>query len=57
MSRYRAPARYDDELVIETRLLAARGAVIRFGYRMVRVEDGVLLCEGRDGACGAWARI
>ncbi len=45
-ARYRAPARYDDELVIETRLLAARGAVIRFGYRMVRVGDGVLLCEG-----------
>src|SRR5277367_3437125 len=33
--RYRAPARYDDELVIETRLLAARGAVVRFGYRVV----------------------
>jgi acyl-CoA thioester hydrolase len=44
--RYRAPARYDDELVIETRLLAARGAVIRFGYRILRVTDGVLLCEG-----------
>ena len=44
--RYRAPARYDDELVVETRLLAARGAVIRFGYRVLRVEDGVLLCEG-----------
>ena len=45
-ARYRAPARYDDELVVETRLLAARGAVIRFGYRVVRVEDRVLLCEG-----------
>lgn len=44
--RYRAPARYDDELVIETRLLAARGAVIKFGYRILRVADGVLLCEG-----------
>jgi len=44
--RYRAPARYDDELVVETRLLAARGAVIRFGYRVLRVSDGVLLCEG-----------
>jgi acyl-CoA thioester hydrolase len=42
--RYRAPARYDDELVIETRLLAARGAVVKFGYRILR--DGVLLCEG-----------
>jgi acyl-CoA thioester hydrolase len=44
--RYRAPARYDDELVIETRLLAARGAVIKFGYRILRVADGILLCEG-----------
>jgi acyl-CoA thioester hydrolase len=44
--RYRAPARYDDELVVETRLLAARGPVIRFGYKVLRVEDGLLLCEG-----------
>ena len=44
--RYRASARYDDELVVETQLLAARGAVIKFGYRILRVADGVLLCEG-----------
>jgi len=47
-ARYRAPARYDDELVIETRLLAARGSVIKFGYRILRVEDRVLLCEGES---------
>jgi acyl-CoA thioester hydrolase len=45
-ARYRAPARYDDELEIETELLSARGAVVRFGYRVVRMADGVLLCEG-----------
>jgi acyl-CoA thioester hydrolase len=45
-ARYRVPARYDDELVIETRLLVARGAVIKFGYRILRVADSVLLCEG-----------
>jgi acyl-CoA thioester hydrolase len=45
-ARYKAPARYDDELVIETRLLAARGAVVRFGYRILRIADGLLLCEG-----------
>jgi acyl-CoA thioester hydrolase len=45
-ARYRAPARYDDELMVETRLLAARGAVIKFGYRILRISDGVLLCEG-----------
>jgi acyl-CoA thioester hydrolase len=44
--RYRLPARYDDELVVRTTLLAARGAVIRFGYKVLRVEDGALLCEG-----------
>jgi acyl-CoA thioester hydrolase len=44
--RYRAPARYDDELVVETRLLAARGVVIKFGYRILRPADGALLCEG-----------
>jgi acyl-CoA thioester hydrolase len=44
--RYRTPARYDDELVIETRLLASRGAVVKFGYRILRAVDGVLLCEG-----------
>lgn len=45
-ARYKSPAHYDDELIVQTRLIAARGAVIRFGYRIVRVEDGVLLCEG-----------
>jgi acyl-CoA thioester hydrolase len=45
-ARYRAPARYDDELVIETRLLAARGAVVKFGYRILRIGDDALLCEG-----------
>jgi acyl-CoA thioester hydrolase len=45
-ARYKYPARYDDELVIETRLLAARGAVVKFGYRIVRAVDNALLCEG-----------
>ena len=44
--RYRSPARYDDELAVETRLVAARGAVIKFRYKVLRVGDGVLLCEG-----------
>jgi acyl-CoA thioester hydrolase len=45
-ARYRLPARYDDELIVQTRLIAARGSVIRFGYRIVRAADDVLLCEG-----------
>jgi acyl-CoA thioester hydrolase len=44
--RYKAPARYDDDLVIETRVLKARGPIIQFGYRIVREYDGTLLCEG-----------
>jgi acyl-CoA thioester hydrolase len=48
-ARDRVPARYDDELVVETRLLAARGAVVRFGYRILRADDGTLLCEGESG--------
>ena len=45
-ARYRESARYDDELVVRTTLLAARGAVIRFGYKILRAEDSALLCEG-----------
>lgn len=45
-ARYKAPARYDDELLVRTRVVAARGSVVRFAYRIVRVEDGVVLCEG-----------
>jgi acyl-CoA thioester hydrolase len=45
-ARYKAPARYDDELEVRTRLLNVRGSIIRFGYSVVRVGDGVELCEG-----------
>lgn len=45
-ARYKAPARYDDELEIRTSLLAVRGAVIRFGYTVIRLADGVELCAG-----------
>jgi acyl-CoA thioester hydrolase len=45
-ARYKAPARYDDELVVETRVAQVRGPVVRFTYRIVRATDGVLLCEG-----------
>ncbi|HEY4357374.1 MAG TPA: thioesterase family protein [Acidobacteriaceae bacterium] len=44
--RYRAPARYDDQLVIRTRLAAVRGGIIRFRYQVARETDDVLLCEG-----------
>lgn len=44
--RYKAPARYDDELVIETHVTGVRGAVLKFRYRVVRVSDQQLLAEG-----------
>lgn len=46
--RYRSPARYDDEVIIETRVTALRAHVIKFGYRLLRVSgDGndTLLAE------------
>ena len=45
-ARYKAPARYDDELAVRTRLHGVRGGIARFGYQVVRVSDEVLLCEG-----------
>lgn len=44
--RYRAPARYDDEIAVRTRLIAMRGSVMKIGYEVVRVSDGKLLCDG-----------
>ena len=49
--RYRAPARYDDEIVIETNPALVRGSVIKFAYRIYRDaqhdgEERELLAEG-----------
>jgi acyl-CoA thioester hydrolase len=44
--RYRAPARYDDEITIRTRLMFFRASMIQFGYELVRTADGAVLAEG-----------
>jgi acyl-CoA thioester hydrolase len=46
--RYKSPARYDDELLLETTVLALRRTVIKFGYRLLRQENQALtlLAEG-----------
>jgi acyl-CoA thioester hydrolase len=44
--RYKAPARYDEEIVVRTWLKNIRESVIHFGYELLRVEDGSLLAEG-----------
>lgn len=45
-ARYRASARYDEEIAVRTRITAMRGPVLKMAYEVVRVEDGRLLCEG-----------
>jgi len=44
--RYRGPVRYDDEVLVRTRLLNVRESVIHFGYELRHAEDGKLLAEG-----------
>src|SRR5580658_2043667 len=45
--RYKSPARYDDEVIVETRVAALRTSVIKFSYRFLCRRDGepVLLAE------------
>ena len=49
--RYRAPARYDDEILIESRPALLRGSVLKFAYRIYRKanqegNERELLAEG-----------
>jgi acyl-CoA thioester hydrolase len=48
--RYKSPARYDDEILIQTRPSLLRGSVIKFAYQILRKGvDGdahTLLAEG-----------
>jgi acyl-CoA thioester hydrolase len=44
--RYKAPVRYDDEVLIRTRLKNVRESLVQFAYELVRESDGVLLAEG-----------
>ena len=44
--RYRAPVRYDEEVLVRTQLLNVRESVVHFGYELRRTEDGALLAEG-----------
>lgn len=45
-ARYRFPARYDDEILVRTRLKALRGFLLKFSYEVMREADDKLLCEG-----------
>jgi acyl-CoA thioester hydrolase len=45
-ARYKAPARYDDELIVRTSLAGLRRSIVRFRYAVVRAADEMVLCEG-----------
>jgi acyl-CoA thioester hydrolase len=45
-ARYKAPARYDEEILVRTTLAGFRGSIVRFRYAIVRASDETLLCEG-----------
>ncbi len=49
--RYHKPARYDDEVTIETGVAELRRASVRFGYRVRRGSDRELLAEGTTEHC------
>jgi acyl-CoA thioester hydrolase len=51
---FRAPARFDDRLVISARCSDVRGARFRFDYRVDR--DGELIADGSTGHACADAR-
>lgn len=44
--RYRAPAHYDDEIMVRTHIKNLRESVVHFGYELLRVTDGQLIAEG-----------
>jgi len=44
--RYKAPARYDDEVIIRTHLRNVRESLVHFGYEALRASDNTVLAEG-----------
>jgi len=44
--RYLHPARYDDEVIVRTRMENATPRLVKFGYEMIRAADGRTLATG-----------
>jgi acyl-CoA thioester hydrolase len=44
--RYKAPAHYDEELLVRTRLRTARKRVLVFAYEVHRESNDIVLAEG-----------
>jgi acyl-CoA thioester hydrolase len=47
--RYKAPAYYDDQLLVRTHITELRRRSLRFGYEIIRVSDGAVIAEGETG--------
>src|ERR671917_550925 len=47
--RYKAPAFYDDELIVRTHITELRRRSVRFGYEILRATDGLIIAEGETG--------
>ncbi|HEY0005923.1 MAG TPA: thioesterase family protein [Pyrinomonadaceae bacterium] len=47
--RYKAPAYYDDELIVRTHITEMRRRSLRFGYEVIRISDDVIIAEGETG--------
>src|SRR5688572_10377081 len=58
-ARYHAPARYDDELALETTLSEVRFSTVRMTYRLTRVTDASLIATGetRHACLGPDGRV
>jgi acyl-CoA thioester hydrolase len=46
--RYKSPARYDDMILVRTRLIHVRDSLLHFGYELRREDDGKVLAEGES---------
>ena len=44
--RYRAPAFYDEEVIVRTTLKTVRESVVIFSYELTKATDGKLIAEG-----------
>ena len=44
--RYKASARYDDLLLVETSLVEVKSRTCRFNYRVIRANDDKILVQG-----------
>ena len=44
--KYRVPAKYDDEIIIRSRVIELRSRAIKFAYEVRRAGDEALLAEG-----------